>query len=299
MSIAGLTLFGAPKPFLGHFGIIQRNAIASWTKLEPRPKVILFGAEEGAAECASELGLVHVAEIARNRLGTPLLPDLFTRAEALSDGDVMAYVNADIILPGNVSRAVDLIKKNHERFLAVGRRTNLLVTAPIDFSKDWEATLKKRVREAGQLESHTAIDLFIFSKGLFEQIPPLVIGRVWFDQWCIKYAREKRVPVIDITEFATLVHQNHDYSHVVGGKEKRVYGGEEAEENLRYYGSRPHTYTILSATHAMSATGRIKRVYFRKGWNATRYRLWDIFIRRTHSVRRRIGLTRKRTAAAE
>ena len=56
-----ITILAMPKPFKGHIGVIQRNAITSWTKFEPRPEIFLFGHEDGAAECASELGLVHIA----------------------------------------------------------------------------------------------------------------------------------------------------------------------------------------------------------------------------------------------
>ena len=55
-----ITILAMPKPFRGHVGTIQRNAIASWTKLQPRPEIILFGHEEGAAKCAQELGLIHI-----------------------------------------------------------------------------------------------------------------------------------------------------------------------------------------------------------------------------------------------
>jgi len=35
---------------------IQRNAIASWTRLDPRPEIFLFGEEEGTRELAGEIG---------------------------------------------------------------------------------------------------------------------------------------------------------------------------------------------------------------------------------------------------
>jgi hypothetical protein len=44
-----LTLLAMPKPFEGHIGIIQRNAITSWTNLNPRPEIFLFGEEKGTA----------------------------------------------------------------------------------------------------------------------------------------------------------------------------------------------------------------------------------------------------------
>ncbi|MFZ0637415.1 MAG: hypothetical protein WAM08_17985, partial [Candidatus Acidiferrales bacterium] len=65
-----LTLFAMPKPFEGHIGIIQRNAITSWTRLTPQPEIILFGDEAGVAEIAGELGLRHVAHVKRNEKNT-------------------------------------------------------------------------------------------------------------------------------------------------------------------------------------------------------------------------------------
>lgn len=51
-----LTFFTTGKPFRGRDGIIQRNALKSWTLL-PDVEVVLFGDEEGAAQAAEELGL--------------------------------------------------------------------------------------------------------------------------------------------------------------------------------------------------------------------------------------------------
>lgn len=280
-----------PKPYHGHIGTIQRNAIASWTKLKPRPEIILFGHEEGAAECAREFGLIHVPDVARNRYGTPLLADIFVQAERRASHDLHAYVNADIILPAEFTAGIERVQRTFSKFLAVGRRTNLDVREPLDFSEGWEEKLKERMRREGRLESPTGIDFFVFPRGTYQQVPPLAIGRVWFDQWCVKYALKKGLPVVDLTDFAHSIHQLHDYDHVAGGKEW-VYGGAEADENLIHYGERPHTYTILSATHAMTPEGRIRRVLFRKEIFALQEYLWNIFVHKTRSVRKRLGLSR-------
>src|SRR6266478_5202090 len=160
-----LTILAMPKPFRSHIGIIQRNAITSWTKLQPRPEIILFGTEEGAAECAAALGLVHIPEVARNQHGTPLLADIFAQAEKRATHDTLAYVNADIILPAEFTPGVEKARQAFPSFLAVGRRTNLNVREPIDFSNGWEAELKKRTRREGRLESYTGIDFFVFRRG--------------------------------------------------------------------------------------------------------------------------------------
>jgi len=87
------------------------------------------------------------------------------------------------------------------------------------------------------------------------------------------------------------VHQLHDYSHVTGGKEW-VYGGEEADENLVFYGEKPHTYTILSATHELTPSGRLRRLFFRQEAAALRRVFWKIFVEKTFSLRKRLGWSR-------
>jgi hypothetical protein len=165
------------------------------------------------------------------------------------------------------------------------------VREPIDFTESWEEKLKERMQREGRLESHTGIDFFVFPRGTYEKVPPLVIGRIWFDQWCIKYARKKGLPLVDLTEYVPIVHQLHEYDHVPGGRERGVYGGIEADENLVHYGERPHSYTILSATHVATKEGKIRRAFFRKDLFAIRSFLWEIFVLRTHTVRKRLGLT--------
>ena len=67
-----LTLLSTPKAFTGIFEVIQRNAITSWTRLDPRPDIILFGDDAGTAELCAELGLRHVPDVRTTDLGTPL-----------------------------------------------------------------------------------------------------------------------------------------------------------------------------------------------------------------------------------
>jgi hypothetical protein len=64
-----ITFFTTAKPFTGHNGVIQRNALKSWKLAAPKAEVILFGDEEGAVEAAQELGIRHVADVGRVREG--------------------------------------------------------------------------------------------------------------------------------------------------------------------------------------------------------------------------------------
>jgi hypothetical protein len=52
-----ISFFTTPKSFSGHIGVIQRNALQSWKRLDPDDEVILLGDETGSAEAARDLGL--------------------------------------------------------------------------------------------------------------------------------------------------------------------------------------------------------------------------------------------------
>src|SRR6202047_4451945 len=93
-----LTLFTTGKAFTGRSGVIQRNALKSWTLLHPDVEVILFGDDAGAAETARELGLRHEPRVERNRFGSKRLDYLFARAQELARHEVLCYSNCDIIL---------------------------------------------------------------------------------------------------------------------------------------------------------------------------------------------------------
>jgi hypothetical protein len=82
-----LTLFTTAKPFEGHSGIIQRNALKSWKLLHSDVEVILFGDDPGSAEIARELGFRHEPFVERNSFGTKRLDYIFDRAQELARHD--------------------------------------------------------------------------------------------------------------------------------------------------------------------------------------------------------------------
>jgi len=283
-----LTIFSTPKPFRGHIGIIQQNAITSWTLIKPRPEIILFGNDEGTAQVARELGARHEPGIATNQYGTPLLNDLFLRAETYSQSQTMCYVNTDILLLRRFNHAVEQVSNQLNRFLIVSQRINIDVTERITFEDDWETRLREQARQSGTSGQHTAIDVFVFPRGTYSQIPDFGIGRLWFDQWLIKAARENGIPVVDLSPVAPVLHQNHDYGHVSGGADW-IWKGEEAKHNLLLYGGVEHACTLLDVTHELRETGKLRRVPFRR----LRFNLWKWTIRNTFPLRRRLGLRRK------
>ncbi len=287
-----LTIFSIPKAFRGHIGVIQRNAIESWTRLQPRPEIILLGNDEGTAEAARELGLRHLPEVAASDHGTPLLSDLFRQAEAAATSQCLCYVNADIILLSDFLRAAETVHRKFPKSLLISKRINLEIAEMLNFDARWEETLKRRASAGGRDGDYTAIDVFVFPKGMYPQIPDFAIGRLWFDHWLIKAVRQRDLPVVDASLVAPVFHQNHDYAHVAGGKEQ-VWRGLEAERNFQLYGGVEHAYTLLDVTHELTPDGSIRRVRFRRTLFKMRQFAWEVFVRRTAAFRKALGLRRK------
>ncbi len=229
------TLFSTPKKFDGHIAVIQRNAIASWTRMNPTPEIILFGTDAGTPEIASEFGLRHVPTVKCNEWGTPLVSDLFAQAQTLAAGAAVCYVNADIILFDDFAQAISRVASWSDKFLMVGRRTDLDIKDPINFQQDnWATQIRDRARREGKLQIARSIDYFAFSRGLYPPMPPLAIGRFWWDNWLLWKARSLEAKVVDATKSVLIVHQNHDYSHTTYGRSKEeLMASEECIRNAR------------------------------------------------------------------
>jgi len=110
-----LTFFTTAKPFRAHDGIIQRNALKSWTLLHQDVEVILFGDEEGAGETARELGLRHEPHVGRNEFGTKRIYSMFFRAQAIARHALLCYINSDILLMRDFCDPVKLVDGRHSR----------------------------------------------------------------------------------------------------------------------------------------------------------------------------------------
>jgi hypothetical protein len=247
-----LTLFTIPKAFIGETGIMQTNAIRSWTLLRPACEIILFGKDEGTAEIAAQFGVRHVPDIAFSQYGTPLLNSVFRRAHDIASHQLMCFINTDIILMSDFLPAIKMVKE--KRFFIVGLRWDLDMNEAINFEDTrWESVLRTRLAEHGKPHPPGGGgDFFIYPRGLFKDIPPFIIGRGGWDNWLIYRARAIGVPVIDATRAFINVHQNHGYSHIEKGIGE-VWKGPESRENVKLMGDR--ALTTEYATHLLTAQG--------------------------------------------
>ena len=251
------TIFATPKAFHGHIGIIQRNAIASWTKLEPRPEIILFGEDQGTAEVAQELGIRHVPKIRCNEFGTPMLDDIFAQAQQLATNEIVTYVNADIILLQDFLEAVKQVSQQYDEFMMIGRRWDIDITTPWDFeAANWSEQLTQLILQAGILHNVTGKDYFSFPKNLFAKIPEFAVGRAKWDNWMIHEAISRKYHVVDATQGVMAIHQNHDYRHLKGGKLESSRGKEAIQNKLA--GGTNFSGTIADATKQFIPVSPVK-----------------------------------------
>ncbi len=261
-----LTLFSLPKAFRPPFDVIQENAVRSWCALRPAAEVILLGDEIGTAECAARNGARFEPEIARNDLGTPLVNSLFQRATQLTRTNYQGYINADIVLDPRLPELLEKVTAWRKRVLIVSRRWDIDVPEHVamDGTK-WFTPLAQRARADGQLYSHLGMDVFIFPTGMFDHMPAFSIG--WpgakYDNWLVYAARRLGVPVVDITDATTLVHQNHPTG--VGGADHPAKA-KEHWINLDLLGGHGCCFDLLDATHEVAADGTIRA----RGWNRER-----------------------------
>ena len=257
-----LTIFCTPKAFQGHFGVIQRNALASWRALGANCETLVFGDGEGVVAAAEAAVARHFPIVERNEFGTPLLDDVFHQAHAVARNDILCYVNSDIIFLTDLLAAVGAVSAQHKRYLIVGRRWNIDLKGPVVFenSEAWRRSFQAFVEAQGSLYDGFNLDYFIFPKPLFEEIPAFAVGRPPWDNWMIYEARRSQIPVIDATDAILAVHQNHDYSHTsegrAGGK-AAVWRGVESQRNRELSAS--HYFGIEDATHRLTRSGRITR----------------------------------------
>jgi hypothetical protein len=237
-----LTLFSAPKPFSDpHIATIQRNAIRSWLCLGL--EVLLIGEEPGMAAAARELGVRQLPEVRRNEAGTPLVSSIFSLAREASDSPVLAYLNADMIVLPDFLEAARQAAAQAGRFLVVGQRWDLDVHRELDFNPGWGSRLQAELRARGRLHAPAGSDYFIFPREAFEGMPDFAIGRAGWDNWAIFHALRSGWAVIDATSAITIVHQDHDYGHLPGGKPH--YDLEESYRNQALAGGMAHLYTVL------------------------------------------------------
>lgn len=254
-----LTIFAVPKSFDGHTGVIQRNAIISWTHLPDDIEVLLLGDDDGVKEIAAEFSLKHLPNLKRNERGTPLLDSVFQLAHQHASAPIMMYLNSDIILTSSVGKMLDAIgQANAEKFLAIGQRYDFDQTERIDFNSEWESRIEAKAKQHGTYASILCKDYFVFPSSMYHSIPGFSIGRGNWDSWMVAHSVDQGIPVFDVTRQLFAGHQNHDHLHS-GGRASAYVTGAEAKANKKLAGGTNYVSGSV-ATHRIAESGEIQRI---------------------------------------
>lgn len=265
-----ITLFSIPRAFDDQWSIIQANAINSWKQLGDAVEIILIGDDPGVSDFAAGAGLKHISGVKCNEFETPLLSSTFQLAVQNSQSPLMGYVNCDIILLAEFVQAIERVKGHFDGlrqsdFLAIGRRTNLFVDRPFDFSDQKQIEdLRKLASSDGQLDSVVCKDYFVFPRTKYAAIPEFAVGRGNWDNWMLASAKAESMPVVSMTECVLAIHQMNEVTHTGITKYRNYVAGAEAKTNQRLAGGR-NLVRGSTSTHRLTCGEIVKNRWHQLG----------------------------------
>lgn len=251
-------IFTAPKPFRDpHITTIQRNALRSWLALGEGVDIVLVGSDEGIAEAAAEFRVKHVSEVPANSHGTPLVSAIFDAARQNSAAPYLVYVNADIIFYPGFLLSLRQAAAQAPDFVLLGRRFDLDITQPLEFSAGWDSGLRADMHARGKLHSRGGSDYFAFPRHLYTDMPTFAIGRAGWDNWMMYEANRRKWQAIDCSADIEIVHQNHNYAHLNSehGHQRHI----ETDENTMLGGGMRNMYMLLDVPYEL-VNGKVRRV---------------------------------------
>lgn len=240
-----MILFTVPKPFRGRFAQIQKNAIESWLKIQPKPTIVLCGSEYGVEDVAKKYGCIHMALIGVDPNGVPLLNTVFDGVQKQYRDDIYLYVNSDIIFLDWPTAMVATLRKRFPAFLAIGKR--------------YETESADRSLQTMRLKGPSWMDYFLFTRGVFLTLPPFLLGRTFWDKWLVWDTLQKKIPVIDVTSELCAIHQSHPYSFTPKTSTQNVWAGEGALRNIMLAGGWSHSADIGNATYKLTRGDLVKQ----------------------------------------
>lgn len=173
------------------------------------------------------------------RFEGPIVPfcEMLRRVETESDADVLMYANGDLLFPTEAFEKISAIRREGN-FMLTGQRVDIL-----------EDGVRRLHRPSG-------MDYFVFRRGMFHDLPRVLMGRAYCDNALVAYCLRNGIPVIDASYALLVEHQFHDYGHVTGGR-KTVWQGEEAVANKRMNELGDFGPNVLDATHTLLPNGAV------------------------------------------
>lgn len=206
-----LTILTTCKPCnIGQNDLQQRQAMTTWTFLNPRPEVLVMGTDEGTEEICKDLGFTWVPDVEKTPEGqVPYLDAMIYLADEMAVTNHIALVSSDIILFQPLMNCLEVCRNKFQDFCAICRKQQQRTTKKLDFSND---SWKEVVQEGLRWNLATSGDLFLYNKGFWKDLPKFVVGRSACDSWLF-WKASKMGCLVDLTEALTIIDYQHEYTH--------------------------------------------------------------------------------------
>jgi hypothetical protein len=286
-----LTFLTSAKAFTGRSAAVQRQAFANWRRVCPEAEIVLCGTCEGAEAVCRELKMRRAEGVAATDARVPYFGAILQWAQRHAEHDLLVYANADILLPPDFESY--LAKAPADPFLMVGQRVDLRDGAAFDTDVFYERLGQALQSRQAEVHRPSGMDFFVFRRGMFQDLKPLIVGRGGYDSALVAYCLRRRIPVIDASFAFPVVHPWHDYGHLPGGKQQAHYGA-DAQANFRVHGLRSYGPNCVDADLMLLRTGEIvpnrrrswlrmleMEWYYKRGWRGCpRFcQLWHVMTR--------------------
>lgn len=294
-----ISIFTCPRPFTDEsIASIQRKALLSWKQLSSDIEVILMGKDEGVEQTALLFGFRHVQHIEYSHYGTPILSSIFHTAQKVAKYDILAYINADIILSPNLLNAVDQALKKWKRF-ALFSSPKISNYDAIDLSSNIPIYLQASnhiMRDA----TPSGTDVFVFTRGVYKNIPPFRLGKRWWDTWLMGDVVFRGIPAVDATEYASAYHpydirSTHIHDFMQKSEKEQIeieLMGDNYLKEVKLNMSLMREWYIIHRVNLPYVITKCGLIMKNKNSTSTIRLRWLYLMNKTYHLRRKLGLYR-------
>ncbi|KAH6828035.1 Nucleotide-diphospho-sugar transferase family protein [Perilla frutescens var. hirtella] len=204
LSIPSISIFTAPRPFVGSIGERQAVAVRSWLGLSENINVVLFSQDPSVFSFADSIGsrISVETKIDFTFLGTPFFHSMVARSLS-SSSDISVFVDPDTIILADFLSTLKYVHKLDEDWLLVASSQNVS-NFPFSLDSDGKSWLVDDGKHAGIQKLQAFLVQDFSSRSCGEKmliawnngdlplhkgvLPPFLFGKGTHNHWLITEA---------------------------------------------------------------------------------------------------------------
>jgi hypothetical protein len=175
-----LLILASPKPCNPQTEKVQTAAFCSWRRAFPKATILLFGDTGSWRAEMVRSGLEAAGPLDPGEAGGELICGMFQAAARRAGGEMILYLNSDILLDDSGAATVRELGALRGSWLGSARRWCLPPWSgePPDREEEWQSFFK-RAQQVGRWGEACALDLFLIRGLSFASMPPLFHRPSW------------------------------------------------------------------------------------------------------------------------